>query len=116
VSEKQIPQVVENIESRTYRMEPLEGKAVRPRQVRYQAALRPDFFPNRRITEQSCVFHLPIRPLSAPLDPLPPSVGARVAAVGTLPLHGGVAHGIETPWTHLVPSEVIDGHPYERST
>jgi hypothetical protein len=39
---KQVPQVVENIENPTYAMEPLEGRAIRPRQVRYQAALRPD--------------------------------------------------------------------------
>jgi|HubBroStandDraft_4_1064222.scaffolds.fasta_scaffold762088_1 hypothetical protein len=39
---KQIPQVVENIESRRHAMELLEGQGVRPRQVRYQAALRPD--------------------------------------------------------------------------
>jgi hypothetical protein len=39
---KQIPQVVENIESRRQAMESLEGQGVRPRQVRYQAALRPD--------------------------------------------------------------------------
>jgi hypothetical protein len=42
LSEKQIPQIVENNESRTDRMEPLEATGVRPRQVRYQAALRPD--------------------------------------------------------------------------
>jgi hypothetical protein len=42
LSEKQIPQIVENNESRTDRMERLEATGVRPRQVRYQAALRPD--------------------------------------------------------------------------
>ena len=42
LSEKQIPQIVENNQSGTERMEPLEGTGVRPRQVRYQAALRPD--------------------------------------------------------------------------
>ena len=41
LSEKQIPQVVENNESRTDGMEPLERAFVRPRQVRYLAALRP---------------------------------------------------------------------------
>jgi hypothetical protein len=39
LSEKQIPQIVENNESGTERMEPLEATGVRPRQVRYQAAL-----------------------------------------------------------------------------
>jgi hypothetical protein len=42
VERKQIPQVVENIESRRNGMEPLEEECLRPRQVRYQAALRPD--------------------------------------------------------------------------
>ena len=40
---KQIPQVVENIKNQLHGMEPLEGSVLRPRQVRYQAALRPDF-------------------------------------------------------------------------
>jgi hypothetical protein len=43
LSEKQIPQIVENNESRTDRMERLEAAGVRPRQVRSQAALRPDW-------------------------------------------------------------------------
>jgi hypothetical protein len=38
LSEKQIPQIVENNESGTERMEPLEGTGVRPRQARYQPA------------------------------------------------------------------------------
>jgi hypothetical protein len=42
LSEKQIPQIVENNESRAQGIEPLEATGVRPRQVRYQAALRPD--------------------------------------------------------------------------
>jgi len=42
LSEKQIPQIVENNESRSEGIEPLEATGVRPRQVRYQAALRPD--------------------------------------------------------------------------
>ena len=41
-SEKQIPQVVENLESGGKSIEALETAALRPRQVRYQAALRPD--------------------------------------------------------------------------
>ena len=41
-SEKQIPQVVENVESGGKSIEALETAALRPRQVRYQAALRPD--------------------------------------------------------------------------
>ena len=40
---KQIPQVVENKQTRSNGMEPLEIVGVRPRQVRYQVALRPDF-------------------------------------------------------------------------
>ena len=42
LSEKQIPQVVENLESGGEPKEALETAAMRPRQVRYQAALRPD--------------------------------------------------------------------------
>jgi hypothetical protein len=42
LSEKQIPQVVEIIESGSKLKEALEAVAVRPRQVGYQAALRPD--------------------------------------------------------------------------
>ena len=41
-SEKQIPQVVENLESGGKPKEALERTVMRPRQVRYQAALRPD--------------------------------------------------------------------------
>ena len=42
LSEKQIPQVVENLESGGKPEEALERVAMRPRKVRYQAALRPD--------------------------------------------------------------------------
>jgi len=42
LSEKQIPQVIENPESGDQSKEALETTALRPRQVRYQAALRPD--------------------------------------------------------------------------
>jgi len=42
LSEKQIPQIVENIKKRGELLEPLEGDGMRPTQVRYQAALRPD--------------------------------------------------------------------------
>jgi hypothetical protein len=42
VSEKQIPQLVANIEKGQQEMELLESGFVRPRQARYQAALRPD--------------------------------------------------------------------------
>jgi hypothetical protein len=42
LSEKQIPQIVENLESGGKPKEALETVAMRPRQVRYQAALRPD--------------------------------------------------------------------------
>jgi len=42
LSEKQIPQVVENPESGGKSKKALETAALRPRQVRYQAALRPD--------------------------------------------------------------------------
>ena len=42
LSEKQIPQVVENLESGDKPREVLERTVMRPRQVRYQAALRPD--------------------------------------------------------------------------
>jgi hypothetical protein len=40
--EKQIPQVIENIENGWNSKEALERAVMRPRQVRYQAALRPD--------------------------------------------------------------------------
>ena len=43
LSEKQIPQVVENIENGWKSRQALERAGVRPRQVRYPAALRPDF-------------------------------------------------------------------------
>jgi hypothetical protein len=42
VSEKQIPQLVANIAKGQQEMELLESSCVRPRQARYQAALRPD--------------------------------------------------------------------------
>jgi uncharacterized protein (DUF1778 family) len=42
LSEKQISQVVENLENGDEPREALETAALRPRQVRYQAALRPD--------------------------------------------------------------------------
>ena len=42
LSEKQIPQVVEKFESGGKPKEALETVELRPRQVRYQAALRPD--------------------------------------------------------------------------
>jgi len=42
LSEKQIPQAVENLESGQKSKEALEPAVMRPRQVRYQAALRPD--------------------------------------------------------------------------
>jgi hypothetical protein len=42
LSEKQIPQVVENPENGGKSKEDLERASMRPRQVRYQAALRPD--------------------------------------------------------------------------
>jgi hypothetical protein len=42
LSEKQIPQVNENTEESKSLLEPLESVGRRPRQARYQAALRPD--------------------------------------------------------------------------
>ena len=42
MSEKQIPQIAENTEKPKYGMELLESVGSRPRQARYQAALRPD--------------------------------------------------------------------------
>jgi hypothetical protein len=56
-SEKQIPQVVEIFENGTESKEALERAELRPRQVRYQAALRPDISVtcvvlNRRVIEQ----------------------------------------------------------------
>ena len=42
LSEKQIPQAVEKFESGDKPKEALERAVMRPRQVRYQAALRPD--------------------------------------------------------------------------
>jgi len=43
LSEKQIPQIVEKTKKCGKLLEPLERDWMRPRQVRYQAALRPDF-------------------------------------------------------------------------
>jgi len=43
LSEKQVPQIVENTKKCGELKDPLEGVWMRPRQVRYQAALRPDF-------------------------------------------------------------------------
>jgi hypothetical protein len=43
-SEKQIPQVLDRFESRDETKEALETAELRPRQVRYQAALRPDIY------------------------------------------------------------------------
>jgi hypothetical protein len=43
LSEKQIPQIVENTKKCGELKESLEPDGMRPRQVRYQAALRPDF-------------------------------------------------------------------------
>jgi len=42
LSEKHIPQVVENLKSGGKSIEALDRVAMCPRQVRYQAALRPD--------------------------------------------------------------------------
>jgi hypothetical protein len=42
VRENQIPQLVANIAKGQQEMELLESGSVRPRQARYQAALRPD--------------------------------------------------------------------------
>jgi len=42
LSEKQIPQIIENTKKCGELKEPLEPDGMRPRQVRYQAALRPD--------------------------------------------------------------------------
>jgi hypothetical protein len=44
LSEKQIPQVIVCIRNQEKQMELMEGTRLRPRQVRYQAALRPDFY------------------------------------------------------------------------
>jgi hypothetical protein len=44
LSEKQIPQVIGFIRSGLKQKELLERAVVRPMQVRYQAALCPDFF------------------------------------------------------------------------
>ena len=45
LSEKQAPQIVENTKRCGELKDPLEGVWMRPRQVRYQAALRPDNLP-----------------------------------------------------------------------
>ena len=55
---KQMPKVVGNIENRTLPIEPLEGRAVRPRQVRYQAALPPDRSADSRSLSGQCIDHL----------------------------------------------------------
>ena len=67
LSEKQIPQVVEKYESGGKPKEALERAVMRPRQVRYQAALRPDMTrlrepvtPNPNIACRLGVRELPI--------------------------------------------------------
>ena len=60
LSEKQVPQVIERTEKAKWPMEPLESVGTRPRQARYQAALRPDV---------KCILiirHLPTRTLLQP--------------------------------------------------
>ena len=114
-----MPQVVENNRNWRQRMEPLETDRPRPRQVRYQAALRPDMFlefKNYRTIS-------PIRPLGTapecPVRPLKPHGGwcKSGGSDGGSPLHcGGWRNGVETPWRHLVSRKVIDGRRYERST
>jgi hypothetical protein len=42
LNEEQIPQMIENNKNQGCEMDSLEGLFLRPRQVRYQAALRPD--------------------------------------------------------------------------
>ncbi len=44
-SEKQIPQIVVNVESKLEGIEPLDGNVVLPKQVLYQAEPRPDAKP-----------------------------------------------------------------------
>jgi hypothetical protein len=61
LSEKQIPQVVENPESGGKSTEALERAFMRPRQVRYQAALRPDFLDSTACRRPSLQF-FPHRP------------------------------------------------------
>jgi hypothetical protein len=61
LSEKQIPQVVENPESGGKSTEALERAFMRPRQVRYQAALRPDFLDSTACRRPSVQF-FPHRP------------------------------------------------------
>jgi hypothetical protein len=72
LSEKQIPQVIENLESGGKPKEALERVAMRPRQVRYQAALRPDIY---------CSLHL---------KPLSNQASAGLSNRAKLPLPNGV--------------------------
>jgi len=51
LSEKQIPQIAENTEKPKQGMELLESVGPRPRQARYQAALRPDVIKSSLICE-----------------------------------------------------------------
>jgi len=81
LSEKQIPQVVENLESGAKPKEALETAALRPRQVRYQTALRPDkhaFFDSNPISETASA---PVAPWAT--SPAAPTVST-LSAVGTL--------------------------------
>jgi hypothetical protein len=61
LSKKQIPQVVENLESRGKSKEALERTVMRPRQVRYQAALRPDCIHSTSLPKHANRIKTPVR-------------------------------------------------------
>ena len=78
LSEKQIPQVIENAESGDQSKEHLERVVMRPRQVRYQAALRPDilcFFDFKPLPEIPTAHGSPTRLKNAPTVTKPISWG-----------------------------------------
>ena len=75
LSEKQIPQVIENLESGDKPKEVLEGTVMRPRQVRYQAALRPDFIHSTSLRKRGLGRHSSERVRVRPWAERQPGIG-----------------------------------------
>jgi len=94
LSEKQIPQVVGFIRKRLKQRELLERAAMRPRQVRYQAALRPDMI-------NTIDFKVVSNFISTPALDFSPRPCTNRALVCSL--HHDRAHSITGRRSHLAP-------------